>query len=291
MIEKLEILTNNMELTIRLSSFLGIFLIMSIWEVIAPKRNLTQSKGTRWFNNLSIIIINSFIMRLLVPVLPVGLAIVAAKSQWGLFNIINMPEWIKIILSVIILDLIIYIQHVLFHSFPPFWRLHLVHHADLDLDVTSGLRFHPIEILLSFIIKIITISALGPPVMAVIIFETLLNGTAMFNHSNINLPKKIDRILRLIVVTPDMHRVHHSVTIRETNSNFGFNLPWWDKLFSTYRDQPVAGHQKMTIGLSQYRQQNKLNIHHLLILPFIADTGYYSINKWGKEPNKIGEKK
>ncbi len=175
----------------------------------------------------------------------------------------------------------------MFHAVPVLWRLHMMHHADLDFDVTTGLRFHPLEIIISMVIKLSAIAAIGPSVLTVLIFEIILNATAMFNHSNVKMPFNIDRVLRLLVVTPDMHRVHHSVTIRETNSNFGFNFPWWDRLFGTYRTQPAAGHEGMTIGLSQFRDPKRNNLFWMLALPFIGNPGSYSINRVGADPDKI----
>jgi len=191
-----------------------------------------------------------------------------------------------VIIGILFLDMVIYLQHLMFHAVPLLWRLHMVHHADLDIDVTTGLRFHPIEIFISMGIKVAAVAVIGPPVIAVLAFEVLLNGTAMFNHGNVHMPGGLDRVLRLFVVTPDMHRVHHSVTIRETNSNFGFNFPWWDRIFGTYRAQPVAGHKGMTIGLAQFRDPKRLTLLHLLVLPFTGYPGSYAINKSGMEPVK-----
>jgi sterol desaturase/sphingolipid hydroxylase (fatty acid hydroxylase superfamily) len=195
-----------------------------------------------------------------------------------------------IIIGILFLDMVIYLQHLMFHAVPLLWRLHMVHHADLDIDVTTGLRFHPIEILISMGIKVAAVAVIGPPMTAVLIFEVILNGTAMFNHGNVSMPGALDRVVRLFVVTPDMHRVHHSVTIRETNSNFGFNFPWWDRIFGTYRAQPVAGHKGMTIGLAQFRDPRKLTLLHLLVLPFTGYPGSYAINKSGMEPVKREKK-
>ena len=183
----------------------------------------------------------------------VGLALIEEQHGWGLLYQISLPYWATLIVSVILLDLTLYFQHVLFHAVPLLWRFHRMHHADIFFDVTTGVRFHPLEILLSMGIKLIVVAALGPPVIAVLVFEILLNATSMFNHGNIRIPETLDRHLRWIVVTPDMHRVHHSVLVQETNSNFGFNLPWWDRLFMTYRPQPIRGHNRMTIGIEQFR--------------------------------------
>ena len=248
------------EAKIRLGFFFGIFALVAILEILAPRRTLTTSKATRWFANLAMVALNPLSVRLVFPVLPVGMALLAEERHWGLLNSMGLPYWLKVTIAVIILDFSIYLQHVLHHAIPILWRLHMVHHADLDFDVTTGMRFHPIEIVLSMGIKLMTVAALGPPALAVLIFEVALNATSMFNHSNIRIPEKIDRVLRLLVVTPDMHRVHHSVIIRETNSNYGFNLPWWDRLFGTYKDQPEQGHDGMTIGLSQFRDPKRLTL-------------------------------
>jgi len=214
----------------------------------------------------------------------VSMALLAQKSGWGLLNNFVLPYWLEVAVGVIVLDLIIYLQHVMFHTVPVLWRLHMMHHADLDFDVTTGLRFHPIEMILSMGIKLSAVVLMGSPAVAVLIFEVLLNATSMFNHGNIRLPSSVDRVLRFFVVTPDMHRVHHSVVIRETNSNFGFNLPWWDRLLGTYRDQPASGHEGMTIGLSQFRDAKRLTLPWMLALPFIGKPGEYAINRRGREP-------
>jgi sterol desaturase/sphingolipid hydroxylase (fatty acid hydroxylase superfamily) len=269
------------EVTIRLGFFFGVLALMAIWELLAPRRALTISKTARWFANLAIIFINAAVVRLLFPLLPVALALLAQKKGWGLLNYFDAPYWFAVIAGVIVLDLVIYLQHVIFHAVPALWRLHMMHHADLDFDLTTGLRFHPIEIILSGCIKLAAVVVFGPPATAVLIFEVLLNATSMFNHGNIRLPLSVDRVLRLFVVTPDMHRVHHSVVIRETNSNFGFSLPWWDRLLGTYCDQPAAGHQGMTIGLSQFRDAKRLTLPQMLTLPFTGDPGKYAINRGG----------
>ncbi|MFQ5470665.1 MAG: sterol desaturase family protein [Gammaproteobacteria bacterium] len=265
------------EAILRLIFFFGIFFIFAAWEIVTPRRKLSISKTRRWINNIAIVIINSFLLRLIFPTAAVGFAFFAQTEHWGLLNQIKIPEWISVTVAVVTLDLIIYLQHVMFHAVPLLWRLHIVHHTDLDLDVTSGTRFHPVEILLSMIIKFAAIAALGPPVIAVFAFEILLNATAMFNHSNIFIPLNVDKKLRYFVVTPDMHRVHHSVLKHETNSNFGFNLPWWDRLFGTYRDQPTEGHTQMIIGLEQYRNPEELSLIKLILLPLCARTGPYPI--------------
>ena len=272
------ILFNEKE--IRMGFFFGMLLLIGGWELIAPKRALTVSKSVRWINNLGLVFFNSFIIRLVFPMAAVGVATVANQQGWGLFNYIEAPFWLAAIASVIIMDFVIYIQHVMVHAIPVLWRLHRVHHADLDYDVTTGSRFHTLEIILSMLIKFATILLLGPPIVAVIIFEVILNVTAMFNHGNISLPKTIDKYLRLFLVTPDMHRVHHSVEDDEANSNFGFSLPWWDRLFGTYRDQPRAGHEGMTIGIHKFRDPKQVSwLPGMLALPFIGKMSGYVINR------------
>jgi sterol desaturase/sphingolipid hydroxylase (fatty acid hydroxylase superfamily) len=264
---------------------------VAIWEALSPRRVLTTSKPVRWLSNLGVVFIDSLSVRFLLPIPAIGLAVMAENNGWGLLNNMDLPLWLSITAGVLTLDLIVYLQHVMFHSVPVLWRLHMMHHADLDYDVTTGLRFHPLEILISMAIKFSAIVTIGPSPLTVILFEIILNATAMFNHGNIRLPLGIDKVLRLLVVTPDMHRVHHSVTIRETNSNFGFNFPWWDRLFGTYRPQPVAGHEGMTIGLAQFRDAKKLTLPWLLALPFIGAPGSYSINKSGREPVRAEARK
>jgi sterol desaturase/sphingolipid hydroxylase (fatty acid hydroxylase superfamily) len=271
----------NNEIVIRIGFFFVIFVLMSIWELVVPRRTLTVSKTMRWFSNLTITLLNAIVRWLVSPLAPVGIALFAQQHGWGLLNNWGLPDWFTVITGVIVLDSAIYLQHVLFHAVPALWRLHSMHHADLDFDVTTGLRFHPIEIILSLGIKLTIVAALGPPVVAVLIFEVLLNGTSMFNHSNVRIHLKLDRILRWLVVTPDMHRVHHSVIPSETNSNFGFNLPWWDRLLGTYRAQPAEGHQGMTIGLSQFQDARHQTLLWLLTLPFMDQPGNHPINRRG----------
>ena len=283
-----EFVTAN-ETTIRMGAFFGILGVMAFWEILAPRRALTVSKAVRWVNNLGIVFFNSFLVRLIFPAAAVGMASFASTQGWGIFNYYELPFWLVVIASVVIMDFIIYLQHVMVHAVPALWRLHRMHHADLDFDVTTGARFHPIEIILSMLIKFATIVVLGPPVLAVVIFEVILNATAMFNHGNVRLPLGLDRVLRWVVVTPDMHRVHHSVEDDEANSNFGFNLPWWDRLFGTYRDQPRAGHQGMTIGIHKYREPKQVAwLPGMLWLPFKGKISSYAINR--REWNNPDEK-
>lgn len=252
---------------IRLAFFLGILLAMALWELAAPRRRIEIPRLVRWTNNLGLVVIDTILVRLTYPIAAVGLALLAEQKGWGLFNIIAVPDWAAILLAIVAMDFAIYLQHVLFHAVPALWRLHRVHHADLGFDVTTGLRFHPIEILLSMAIKMGVVLALGPPAVAVLIFEVVLNATAMFNHSNIRLPGSVDRVLRLFIVTPDMHRVHHSVIRAEADSNYGFNLSWWDRLLGTYTDQPKGGHEGMTIGFEQFRTVRDLWLDRMLLQP------------------------
>ena len=252
---------------IRLTAFLSVLAAMALWELAAPRRRRDIPRVIRWSNNLALVVIDTAILRLSFPILAVGLAVLAEERGWGLFNIIEAPFGLAVILSMLLLDLAIYLQHVMFHAVPALWRLHRMHHADLDFDATTGLRFHPIEILISMAIKLALVAALGPPAVAVLLFEIILNATALFNHANINLPRPVDRWLRWIVVTPDMHRVHHSVDPRETNSNYGFNLPWWDRLMGTYVAQPAKGHEGMTISIEQFRTTRDLWVDRMLIQP------------------------
>ena len=268
---------------IRLSAFLGIFAVMALWEFAAPRRKRTFSRLTRWPNNLGIVAFNTVVLRVLFPTAAVGVALAAKANGWGLFNVFALPEWLAVVLAVIIMDFAIYLQHVLVHAVPALWRLHRMHHADLDYDVTTGARFHPIEIVISMGLKLMVVSALGAPALAVLIFEVVLNATAMFNHGNVRIPLGLDRVLRWILVTPDMHRVHHSVIPQETNSNFGFNLPWWDRLFGTYTAQPKDGHEGMTIGIEQFREGRDLRLDRMLIQPFLGAPGDYAINRSGEQ--------
>jgi sterol desaturase/sphingolipid hydroxylase (fatty acid hydroxylase superfamily) len=266
---------------IRLATFGGVFIVMAVWELIVPRRKQAIGRGWRWPNNLGVVAANTLLVRILFPTTAVGLALLAQTRGFGLFNVIAVPAWIGVAASVVILDLAIYLQHVLFHAVPALWRLHRMHHADLEFDVSTGLRFHPIEILLSMLIKFAVVAALGAPALSVLIFEVLLNATSMFNHANVRIPLGIDRVLRWLVVTPDMHRVHHSILARETNSNFGFNLPWWDRLFGTYRPQPAAGHEAMTIGIKQFRDPRELWLDRMLAQPFRGGVGEYPLGRRG----------
>lgn len=263
------------EASVRLAVFGAMLVAMAIWEALVPRRALIVSRAIRWPNNLGIVVLNTTVLRLAFPAAAVATALMAEHRSWGLLNNVVMPGGARIVVAAIALDLTIYVQHVMFHAVPVLWRLHRVHHADIDFDVTTGLRFHPVEILLSMIIKLAAVVALGAPAAGVLVFEVLLNATAMFNHGNVGLPGRTDRMVRWLVVTPDMHRVHHSVIPSETNSNFGFNLSWWDRAFGTYRDQPSAGHNGMTIGLDVFRDPAQLRIDRMLLQPFVAPSGPY----------------
>ncbi|MDT8384132.1 MAG: sterol desaturase family protein [Gammaproteobacteria bacterium] len=277
------------EPAIRLGFFFGVLAVMGLWEIVAPRRALTVSKAVRWTNNLGLVVLNSVVLRLIFPAAAVGVAAFAAEHGWGLLNYFEVPFVLAVVVSVVAMDFIIYLQHVLVHAVPTLWRLHRVHHADLDFDVTTGARFHTIEIILSMLIKFATIVVLGAPVVAVVIFEVVLNAMAMFNHSNVRLPLGLDRVLRLFVVTPDFHRVHHSVEDNEANSNFGFNLSLWDRVFGTYIPQPRGGHEGMTIGIHKYRDAKQVDqLPGMLALPFVGKISGYAINRreWSKDGNE-----
>lgn len=265
---------------LRLATFLFIFGAMALWELAAPRRHLRVGKVWRWVNNAGLVVVSTVLLRILFPAAAVGMAVFVQKQGWGLFNYYHLPEALVIIAVVVIMDFMIYLQHIMVHAVPLLWRLHRVHHADLDIDVTTGARFHPLEIIFSMLIKFAVIALLGAPAVAVIIFEVLLNATSMFNHSNVRMPAGVDRFLRLFLVTPDMHRVHHSVEDDETNSNFGFNLPWWDHLLGTYTAQPRAGHEDMQIGIHTFRDEQLCErLPGMLRIPFIGKVTEYAINR------------
>ncbi len=263
---------------IRLGAFLAVFAAVALWEALAPRRKQLFARRNRWPHNLGLLLIDVVLLRVLAPGAAVAVAIIAEAGGWGLLNAVTLPVGIAVVLGVVLLDLAIYFQHVMFHAVPTLWRLHRVHHADLDFDVTTGLRFHPVEILISTAIKCAAVIASGAPAISVLAFEVLLNATAMFNHANASLPGAMERWVRWFVVTPDMHRVHHSVDYRESASNFGFNLPWWDRLFGTYRAQPGAGHDAMTIGVDAFRSPEDLRLDQLLLQPMRDTPGGYPIN-------------
>lgn len=267
------------DVVVRLSAFVGVLGLVALWEICAPRRRSNTSKRRRWIANLSVVVLDSVIVRLLFSAGAVGVALLATERNWGVLNQVNWPLWFEIVLAVVALDFVLYLQHVLFHSVPFFWRFHMMHHSDLDCDVTTGLRFHPVEVVLSMVIKVTAVVVLGVSPLAILCFEVLLNATSMFNHSNVWIPLAIDRTLRWILVTPDMHRIHHSVRHQETNSNFGFNLPWWDRILGTYRVAPVSGHLDMTLGLEQFRDPARLTLTGMLALPFVGKPGEYSLGR------------
>ena len=270
----MEAFVANNEGAIRLAVFLSLFALLALSECLKPRRKLAVSKANRWTTNIAIVLLDSVIVRLIFPAAAVGVALWAAANGYGLFNAIDAPLWLAIIAAFLALDFAVWLSHVASHKIPMFWRIHRMHHSDRDFDVTTAIRFHPIEIVLSMVWKVAWVIVLGAPAVAVIIFEIFLNGTAMFNHSNWKLPLDLDRILRLVVVTPDMHRVHHSSINRETDSNYGFNLPWWDRLFGTYIDQPELGHDGMEIGLKEWQDERPVKLGWSLSVPFQEQSEY-----------------
>lgn len=274
------------ESIIRVSSFLGIFFLLAIWEISFPKRELLHLRRFRWLSNISLIFISSFLVRFIFPTAAVGIALVVDQNHWGLLYYFELPFLIHMIAAFILMDLSLYFQHVIFHALPLFWRFHRVHHTDLDCDITTGLRFHPFEMVISMLLKFVTIAALGVPVLAVVVFEVVLNAASMFSHSNIKIPLAIEKIVRWFIVTPDMHRIHHSVRENETNSNFGFFISVWDRLFGTYLSEPREGHTNMLIGLHDFREPKWQNLRWLIYLPFVSKIQDYAINKRSMENNK-----
>jgi sterol desaturase/sphingolipid hydroxylase (fatty acid hydroxylase superfamily) len=264
---------------LRLAAFIAVFAAVAVWEFVAPRRKRAFTRSARWPSNLGLLAIDVAFVRILAPGAAVAVALAADTGGWGLLNQMSLPAWVTVLTAIVLLDLVIYFQHVMFHAVPTLWRLHRVHHTDLDFDVTTGIRFHPIEILISTAIKCAAVAAIGAPPAAVLAFEVLLNATAMFNHANASLPSLAERWIRNMVVTPDMHRLHHSVRYEESSSNFGFNLPWWDRLFGTYREQPQAGHDAMTIGVDAFRSKEDLRIDRLIVQPLRDTPGQYPINR------------
>lgn len=260
----------TLEVAVRLPAFAAVLTAMALAEALAPRRLQKHGRLARWPSNLGLIVISAALLKVIFPLSAVAFAMWCEARGIGLLNLSGVATtaaWAAVPLTVVVLDLAIYAQHVLFHRVPVLWRLHRMHHADLEFDVTTGIRFHPVEMILSMAIKLAVIALLGVPALAVLIFEVLLNATALFSHSNARLPLGLDRVLRVLLVTPDMHRVHHSVVANETHSNFGFCLPWWDRLFRTYRDQPAAGHEGMKIGLPAFRDPAELRLDKLLVQP------------------------
>jgi sterol desaturase/sphingolipid hydroxylase (fatty acid hydroxylase superfamily) len=264
---------------LRLIAFVGIFVLMAIWEFVAPRRIPQFKRATRWPHNIALLAVDLAVIRVFAPGVAIAVAVAGEVNGWGLLNIFQPPTWIGIPLAVAFLDLVIYFQHVAFHAVPTLWRLHRVHHTDLDFDVTTGTRFHPLEILISTGIKCAAVAAIGAPVVAVLTFELLLNASSMFNHGNARIAPRIERWLRWFLVTPDMHRVHHSVEFNETSSNFGFTLPVWDRWLGTYRAQPSGGHEHMMTGVDAFRSEHDLRIDRLLIQPLLDNPGGYPINR------------
>ena len=254
----------------RLGVFVGLFALFATLEALAPRRARSQPRSARWFTNLSIVVLDTLALLALaiaLPLLAIGAAVDAGRMGWGLFNTLDWPLWLEVVLAILILDLAIWAQHLVTHKVPILWRFHRVHHADRDFDVTTALRFHPVEILASMMLKIGLVYLLGPAALAVLLFEIILNGTAMFNHSNLRLPLWLDRAVRLVLVTPDMHRVHHSIHRHEHDSNYGFALSVWDRIFRTYRPKPEAGHDLMTVGL-EWQDERPSRLGWALMLPF-----------------------
>lgn len=261
--------SSNIESVLRLSTYIGVIVLMALLEALMPRRQRSFDRVRRWFANLGLIAISTVLVRFAVPLMATGIAMAAEEKGWGIFNLLSLPHVLNIVLSLMLLDMMIYWQHVATHYVPFLWALHKVHHSDRDIDVTTGIRFHPIEIVLSLFYKFLCIIIIGPSATAVLIFEIALNASSMFNHANLRLPLKLDYILRKLIVTPDMHRVHHSVLVRETNSNFGFNLALWDRIFGTYISQPQSGHISMRIGLEEYQDEKPSSLPWCIVLPFL----------------------
>jgi sterol desaturase/sphingolipid hydroxylase (fatty acid hydroxylase superfamily) len=264
---------------VRFGAFGGVFAVVALWELWAPRRRAAFRRLTRWPQNLGLLLVDIAVVRLLAPGAAIAVALAGETRGWGVLNSLSLPAPVTLLIAVVLLDLTIYFQHVMFHAVPTLWRLHRVHHADLDFDATTGVRFHPVEILISTGIKCAAVAAIGASALSVLVFEILLNATALFNHANASVPLSLERWLRRFVVTPDMHRVHHSVRYHESSSNFGFNLPWWDRIFGTYRAQPEAGHATMTIGVDAFRTPDELRLDRLLVQPFRDTPGQYPINR------------
>lgn len=267
------------ELAIRIGAFAGVFVIVALWETFAAVRQRTYSRRERWPHNLGLLIVDVIVLRLTLPGAAIAVAIAGEANGWGLMRYLDLPGWLAFIVAVLLLDLVIYFQHVTFHAVPTLWRLHRVHHADVDFDVTTATRFHPVEIIISMAIKAAAVAAIGASPEAVLTFEVLLNATAMFNHANASLPQRLEPLVRSVLVTPDMHRIHHSVVYNETASNFGFNLSWWDRLFGTYRKAPATSQETMTLGVDAFREPKDLRLDRLLIQPALDTPGGYAINR------------
>lgn len=268
-----------METAIRIGIFLTMFALLAGWEFWWPRRALSQAKRVRWLTNLSLVVVDALVLRLMGGIVAFAAAIYVQQHGWGWLNNVAWPYWLEFIIALALLDFALYLQHVASHYVPILWRLHRVHHTDLDIDLTTGVRFHPIEIGLSMLYKIMLVVALGVTPWAVLVFEIILNAASLFNHSNIYIPEKIDKRVRRFIITPDMHRVHHSTIVKETNSNFGFSISLWDRACGTYRKAPALGQLGMEIGLKEYRDPQRLGFVKLLLLPFHGTLGNYSLQK------------
>jgi len=264
---------------LRAGAFLAAFAAVALWEALAPRRRRALARARRWPANLGLLLVDIAVLRIVAPGAAIATAVMAQSRGWGVLSALELPAWAAILASVALLDLVIYFQHVTFHAVPTLWRLHRVHHADLDFDATTGVRFHPVEILISTMLKCAAIVAIGASPMAVIVFEALLNATSLFNHANASLPPRVERWVRRFIVTPDMHRVHHSIEYDESSSNFGFNLPLWDRLFGTYRAQPRVAHESMTLGVDAFREPADSRLDQLLVQPLRDTAGRYPINR------------
>jgi sterol desaturase/sphingolipid hydroxylase (fatty acid hydroxylase superfamily) len=267
------------EALIRMAAFAVVLGAVAVWEFLRPRRRSSLRRATRWPSNLGLLAVDAVVVRLLAPGAAIAVAVTAEAGGWGLLNVLSLPAGIAVIVAIVLLDLALYFQHIMFHAVPTLWRLHRVHHSDLDFDATTGIRFHPVEILISTAIKCAVVAAIGAAPIAVLAFEVVLNAAALFNHANASLPAAVEPWLRWLVVTPDVHRVHHSEQYDESSSNFGFNLPWWDRIFGTYKAQPRMGHAAMTIGVDAFRSEEDSRLDRLLIQPLQNTAGRYPINR------------
>jgi sterol desaturase/sphingolipid hydroxylase (fatty acid hydroxylase superfamily) len=267
------------ETLLRLAAFFAVFAAVALWELARPRREPALPPARRWPHNLGLLLVDVAVLRVAAPGAAVAVALAGEGRGWGLLNAVPLPAWASLLIGVALLDLAIYFQHVMFHAVPTLWRLHRVHHSDVDFDLTTGVRFHPVEILISTTIKCAAVAAIGASPLAVLVFEVLLNATSVFNHANASLPRRLEKYARWVLVTPDMHRVHHSVEYDESSSNFGFSLPLWDRLFGTYRAQPRGEHASMTIGVDAFRAPGEERLDQLLFQPLRDTPGRYPINR------------
>jgi sterol desaturase/sphingolipid hydroxylase (fatty acid hydroxylase superfamily) len=258
------------EPSMRAWAFYGPLFIVLCWEILAPRRLRSRPMLTRWFGNLAVAVLNAVALRWLFPILALGLAVLAQQREWGLFNQLSLSGPVIVGVSVLVLDLVDYLRHRLFHAIPVCWRFHRMHHSDQDVDWSTGLRFHPFEPAVTTIVQLLVVVLVGTPPESVLLFELLVVVTALFQHGNVALPETVDRWLRRILITPDMHRVHHSVIKKETDSNFGVVFPWWDHLLGTYRNQPENGHTQMQVGLTEFSDPRHMELHWMLALPFLT---------------------